>query len=246
MAVVANSYVDLLHSEPAASGPRLRPCPAAALLIVDHGAGAPRVLMGRRNPALAFMPGKYVFPGGRLERADRAMHAASELGEQALACLTANGRRSAGAARALALAAVRETFEETGILVGERSRSERAHAPSPAWERFAQAEVLPKLDCMHVVARAVTPPGRPRRFDTVFFSVDARWVVKNGEFSCGLDDELTELVWAPVADPARYDMASITRVVLHELADALRTGFERRGPVPFYRMARGRWRRDEI
>src|SRR6202035_5410908 len=94
---------------------------AATLILIDRTQGEPRVLMGKRHAGHAFMPGKFVFPGGRIEPSDRRMRVAGALPalvEQKLLLRVA--RPSSGQARALALAAIRETFEETGLLVGTK------------------------------------------------------------------------------------------------------------------------------
>jgi 8-oxo-dGTP pyrophosphatase MutT (NUDIX family) len=119
------------------------------------------------------MAGKFVFPGGRLEPGDKRMPAASELDSHAEARLMRKVQRpTRDRARGLALAAIRETFEETGLLLGKRSESVPA-VPEGPWKAFADAGVLPDLAALHFIVRAITPPRRPRRFDARFFAVDA-------------------------------------------------------------------------
>jgi 8-oxo-dGTP pyrophosphatase MutT (NUDIX family) len=239
--------LELLGAEGRIAGPRLRPRAAASLIVLDRRENPPRVLMGRRNSALAFMGGKYVFPGGRVEAGDRLMPAASELPEATrLKIVTRRSRPTPTTARALALAAIRETFEETGYLLGVRSSQSDLRVPAGAWTQFVRAGVLPNLDSMHLIARAITPPGRPRRFDTAFLCVDAEWIVDRADFSVGPNDELVELVWVSLAEIANYDLPIITKIVLRELGDRLEAGFVPSLPVPFYRQARGRWLREEI
>ena len=98
----------------------LRPRDAATLIIVDSTSGEPRVLLGRRRLDMAFMPGRYVFPGGRVDAADRQVAIADDLGPGELKKLMVamKGTPSEARARALALAAVRETFEEAGLIIG--------------------------------------------------------------------------------------------------------------------------------
>ena len=242
----AAGYLELLNYEMGTPGPALRPRLAASLIIVDRSAESVRVLMGRRHPGLAFMPGKYVFPGGRVEPVDRLMHAARELPETVAAGVAARrSRPPATLARALALAAVRETFEETGYAIGARASADIA-APAGAWSRFVATGVRPDLGGLQFVARAITPPGRPRRFDTTFFSVDAEAVAARVTASVGPDCELVELVWAPIEAIDDLDLAAITKVVLREVHDRLRKGPVGETRAPFYRHLRGGWRRDEI
>ena len=119
------------------------------------------------------MPGKFVFPGGRTEPLDRTMTAVSELHPDAQAkLLTRVADPPPGYARGLPLAALRETAEETGLLIGVK-RDDPPATPGGLWEEFAKACVHPDLGQLHFVVRAITPPGRHRRFDTRFFTTDA-------------------------------------------------------------------------
>src|SRR6185295_8188721 len=86
----------------------------------DNASGEPRVLLGRRRLDMVFMPGRYVFPGGRVDPADRQIPVEEDLAPRDLEKLMVamKGTRSVVRARSLALAAVRETFEEAGLLIG--------------------------------------------------------------------------------------------------------------------------------
>src|SRR5579871_2288178 len=102
--------------------PNVRPRDAATMIIIDRAAPSPQVLLGRRHASHKFMPGKFVFPGGRVEALDRRMTSASGIAPQVEARLQQHVRRpSAQKARGLMLAAIRETFEETGILLGAKN-----------------------------------------------------------------------------------------------------------------------------
>jgi len=89
---------------------------------------------------------------------------------------------------------------------------------------------------VHFIARAITPPGLPRRFDTRFFAIDASAIAARLDGVVGPDSELTELVWHPIAAAARLDMPAITTAVLEELAARIAAGFSHDIPVPFYRV----------
>ena len=107
------------------------------------------------------MPGKFVFPGGRVEPEDRRMRAKGALDPHVEEKLNARVRRpSPGFARALALAAIRETFEETGLVIGVSGHGAPDNPPPGAWTRFAATGVVPALDAIDFLARAITPPGR--------------------------------------------------------------------------------------
>ena len=159
------------------SSPVIRPKDAATLILVDRSTDRPKVLLGRRHQNHKFMPGKFVFPGGRVEPADRQMASAAHLDPQVEDRLMRGLRRPSPArARALVLAAIRETFEETGLLIGLRGLdafTDHGATTSSMWAAFATAGVNPDLTNIHFVARAITPPGRSRRFDTRFFTADA-------------------------------------------------------------------------
>ena len=226
---------------------KMRPREAATLILLDHSGGATRVLLGRRHAAQKFMPGKFVFPGGRVEPGDRRMSAAGPLNPVIEEKLNSRTRRpSPGFARALALAAIRETFEETGLALGVAAYGAPAKPPPGAWARFAAAGVFPALDGLDFIARAITPPGRPRRFDTRFFVADAALIAYRAPGTVGPDAELVELVWTPLGEATKLDIPAITRVVLAELASAAQSGMNRFRARPFYHEHRGRWLREEL
>ncbi len=241
-----NDQLERLTAEDMGTFPQMRPKDAASLIIIDRSGPAPKVLLGRRHEGHKFIPGKFVFPGGRLEIFDRRMPAASELDPRVEKRLEARGgRSSAGKARALALAAIRETFEETGLMLGVK-HDEAPKVPSGLWTAFAQARVSPDLAAMHFVARAITPPGPPKRFDTRFFAVDADLIAHRVDGIIGPDAELVELVWIPIAETQRLGLLTITAVVLEELQARTIAGMSHDLPVPFYRMVNGRFVREML
>jgi 8-oxo-dGTP pyrophosphatase MutT (NUDIX family) len=227
---------------------------AATMLVIDRTGATPKVLVGRRHDGHKFMPGKYVFPGGRVERADRYMAAVTALDSRVEARLMREVRYpSAEKSRSFALAAIREVFEETGLVLGAKTDGPPpalpAHKPgkdgSPEhtveeWAKFARSGVAPDLAAVHFIARAITPPGRNRRFDTRFFAVDADAIAARIDGVVGPDTELVELVWMPVDESLKLDMAGITLAVLEELKIRTAEGFGHDLPVPFYRMQRGK------
>jgi 8-oxo-dGTP pyrophosphatase MutT (NUDIX family) len=224
--------------------PTVRPRDAATLILVDGAGGQTKVLLGRRHAGHKFMPGKFVFPGGRIERSDPLMSVAKPLDSDIEEKLSARLRRpSPRFARAIALAAIRETFEETGLALGVKHRAPTA---PPAWARFAAAGVTPALDGLEFIARAITPPGRPKRFDTRFLLADASLIAHQQDGIVGPASELVELVWMPIEKAAELDMPLITRIVLKELDAAMSGGFEKRRPRPFFYERNRAWRRDEI
>lgn len=222
------------------------PRDAATLMLIDRSGSEPKVLLGRRHQNHKFMPGKFVFPGGRIEAQDANMVAASELDPRMQAKLALRPRDdSVPPPRAFALAAVRETFEETGLLLGARRDTPPA-VPNAEWEGFAKASVFPDLAHVYFIARAVTPPRRPKRFDTRFFTADATTIADRVEGVVGPDSELVELVWVPIAEATRLDMPTITGVVLEELLARVKAGMGHDLPVPYYFMVDGQFRRETL
>jgi len=228
------------------SSPYVRPKDAATLILVDRAGRVPKVLLGKRHHGHKFMPGKFVFPGGRVDPADRRMPVARPLDPATQAHLMKRLQRpSAEKARAFALAAIRETFEEMGLLLGVRERA-TAKVPRGPWTAFAKADILPDLGALHFIGRAITPPGRPRRFDARFFTMDASAIAHRIEGVTGPDAELVELVWMPLADAKALDMPAVTGVMMEELDARIADGFGHDLPVPFYSMPRGRFRREML
>lgn len=212
--------MDSLES-PAAKPKALRPRDAATLILIDRSGTDWRVLMGKRHARHVFMPDLYVFPGGRRDARDHALPYATDIHEAVLTKLLGEGpaRRSAAGMRALALAAIRELHEETGIAIGDA----QGHG-------FAA-----RLDGLRYVARAITPPGMVRRFDTRFFSAFAD--------EAGVDpgsvrdsQELHDLRWVPLGNNDDIPMPEITRSILEELRNLMdkNPGLPYGLPVPFY------------
>ena len=225
--------------------PNVRPKDAATLILLDRRAATPKVLMGRRHAGHKFMPGKFVFPGGRVDGVDHRMEASGALHPDTERRLVArHGHRSATRARAIALAAIRETFEETGLLLGRAATDIKA--PPGVWADFAGHGVSPLLDNLQLIARAITPPRRPRRFDARFFVADAVAIAHRVENVVGQDSELVELVWVPLPEARALELPAVTSVVLDELDTRLAGGMAPEMPVPFYYESHRRWRRDEL
>ena len=190
----------------------LRPRDAATLVLVRRDLPEPRLLLDRRAGGHAFMPDKWVFPGGRLDRGDWNVPVAADLAADVARQVAAAPRRAPACpqrfARALALAAVRETFEETGLLLGQPAPARPARG---AWGRFLGLGVRPDLGGLAYLARAITPPGRTRRFDARFFLADAARLVALDPVD---SHELSELCWLTLEDARLLDLPTVTRAVL--------------------------------
>ena len=226
----------MTKSERDQSFPDSEPRDAATLMLIDRSSSKPKVLLGRRHAGHKFMPGKFVFPGGRIETMDRLMPAVSELHPDAQKKLMERvPNPTMEFARAFALAAVRETAEETGLLLGVQ-RDQPPKVPDEIWSEFAKARVHPDLGQIHFIARAVTPPRRPRRFDTRFLTADASAIAHTISGVVGPDSELVELTWVTIEEATHLDMPTITGIVLEELLARVGAGMGHDLPVPFYFM----------
>ena len=236
----------LVAGDRKANAPTLRPADASTLIIIDRKGKHPKVLMGKRHEGHKFMPGKFVFPGGRIEAGDRSMTVAGALhprAEQAL--MTRVSRPSASRSRALALAAIRETFEETGLLLGTKDYGGPDSVPAGTpWEAFREHGVFPDLEALHFIGRAITPPKRVKRFDTRFFAIDRTAIAHEVEGMVGPDSELVELAWVTVAEARKLDLPPITGVLLGELEARIAAGFSPQLPVPFFYQKRGHFVRE--
>ncbi len=191
------------------------PVEAAGLVLIRHARGASgglEVLLGRRSRRSRFMPGVYVFPGGRLSPADRRPSGFAEtLAPAPLGLDHGTRRRLAVFARA----ALRETFEETGLLLGAPTPAGRGPAQARApgvWAAYAQAGLAPAFGALRLVARAITPTASPMRFHTRFFMADGARV-------CGQldgDGELEDTRWVSATAASSLPIPVVTGLVLNE------------------------------
>ncbi|WP_339334071.1 NUDIX domain-containing protein [uncultured Maricaulis sp.] len=190
--------------------PPMRPRLAASLILTRREGDRVDVLMGRRSSKHVFMPNKYVFPGGRVDRADSTAPLARDLDESVLGIMTRC--MAASRARAAAAAAVRETAEETGLLIAREAAVTSRHTN---WTPFREAGAAPDLAPLKLITRAITPPGRTRRFDTWFFTTDASALLDDRKPTPS--DELEDVQWVALADARDLDLPFVTHFVLDEL-----------------------------
>ena len=239
---------NVVHEEKEADHhPYYRPKDAATLILVDRSASVPKVLVGRRHDKVVFMPGKFVSPGGRVDKSDNRVPVAASIPpalEENL--LMGSPKITVSRARSLAIAAIREACEETGLCLGRKAEG-AAPKLDGTWKPFADAGLLPDPSGLYLIARAITPPGRVRRFDTRFFTADASAITHRVEGVVHPDAELVELVWVEIGSKPLADLHPMTRNVLGELERRLATGPLQHGaPVPFFHFYGGRMHKDVL
>ena len=197
----------------------VRPRNAATLILVRQDGGEPRLLMGCRHRGHDFMPNKWVFPGGRVDRCDFIVPAASDLAAPVEAALAATvpHRRARTLPRALAMAAIRETFEEAGLLLAKPSAPRSGVG---GWRPFLESGAAPDLAALDFIARAITPPSQPKRFDARFFMADASALLSLER--AGDTGELGEIDWFTLDQIDALDLPNVTRLVVRELARRLK------------------------
>ena len=207
----------LFDSSPPRGGrpPAVRPRDASTLIILRKDGKKPRLLMGRRNKGHNFMPGMWVFPGGRIDRSDYHAPSIGEFKPETERRLRHG--MTAGKARAIALTAIRETFEEAGLLLGTKAKTTPRAGP---WHDYLAQGVLPDISSLDMVARAITPPHLPRRFDARFFLAPAEGLLSLDRLpDCG---ELDEIAWVDLDEALALELPGITRFVVRDIAERLK------------------------
>ncbi len=188
-----------------------RPIDAAGLVLIRRGVDGPEVLLGRRHRRAGFLPDIYVVPGGRVDRNDAADSGfAEDLHPNAITQLRTGGRGRPPLA--FARAAIRETYEETGLLLASHGGASATPAGGTVWQAFGAHACRPGFDALDFVCRAITPTYSQRRYNTRFFLADGARAA--GELAG--DGELEDLKWRPLADLARLAIVDVTEFVLTE------------------------------
>ena len=197
---------------------------AATIILLRRQATGISVLMGMRGAGAVFMPSKYVFPGGAVDAADATAPLAARLAQPHRSRLIRQPRPgTVPDPDAIAAAALRELAEETGQLIGQPGACN--------WPGFKDAGLQPDPSVLTYLFRAITPPGRPRRFDAHFFAADAACLATDPDDFSRACDELSHLHWVPLAEARALDLPFITEVVLAELADLV-AGLPQDAPLP--------------
>ena len=209
---------------------------AASVILIRNSKSNPSVLMGQRGKNASFMPNKFVFPGGAVEENDFRVNSLKKLNVNCSARMAYQCNEDL--VLALSVAAIRELFEETGIIIGYKQKW-TGIIPSE-WEPFANLGFVPDASNFKFVFRAVTPPGRPRRFDARFLYLDADTLSKEtnlDDFS-NASSELSHLQWIPIKEVRKFDLPFITEVVFAEVVSNLSKNMDLQR-VPFFQNSEG-------
>ena len=183
---------------------------AATVILVKDPRDAPRILMGQRGKAAAFMPEKFVFPGGAVDKADETVPCPGldpACRKRLLAETTATDPDL------FAVAAIRELWEETGQCLG---RPGNWPNPPDPWRDFAEQGLLPDASALRFFFRALTPPGHSRRYDARFFLADAAALRFDADDFSRAESELSHIQWVPVDRARELDLPFVTQLVLTE------------------------------
>ncbi|QMW24343.1 NUDIX hydrolase [Sandaracinobacteroides saxicola] len=202
----------------------VRPKNAATLILVRRDGEKHRILLGRRSGGHDFMPNKWVFPGGRIHPSDYRVPLVDDLSPRTIADLG----ETPHFARALALTAIRELFEETGLVLGTPSPPFHSRGE---WRHFLMGH-RPRLADLRFIARAITPPARHKRFDARFFLADAANLTSLSPVGNG---ELDQLAWFTLSECRALDLPTVTRAVLDTVQQHL---LGTPTTIPFWRWTR--------
>jgi 8-oxo-dGTP pyrophosphatase MutT (NUDIX family) len=220
-----NDVSDAVRAHPAAI---VRPRDAASLILLRGAGDDLELLAGRRPGHVKFMPGVWVFPGGSVDAEDNRPWQV-EIGGDGLPSRLLRCAR----------AALRETWEEAGVLVGARAPATGEadsvrHGLTPVEAAYAERGLVAALDRLRYVGRAITPTGVFRRFNTRFFLADDSAVFGEPVSS----DELEEVGWHPIGRRPLAPFRDVTQFMLAQ-AIALREGTASR-EAPLFCTVRGR------
>ena len=189
------------------------------------------------------MPNKFVFPGGRVDHGDCRLRPPRDLHPAVLKRLMKGCSESR--ARGLALAAIRETWEETGLVLGEPD-TPTLKSRSPHWQQFLEFDINPRLDTLHLIARAITPPYRSRRFDARFFMAEADLIQGDLHEGPKGSGELLQIHWVSLKDAHNLELPNITRMVLGEVERRLTADHAPEDTGPFVHFRHGQSVADRV
>ena len=203
---------------------------AATVILLRQKKGSTYVLMGQRGNKAAFMPSKYVFPGGAVDEDDSNVELFKSIDKKGIDLLHQYSEKKI--AKELSVAAIRELWEEAGLRLC--AKVDEVGKISPGWEDFCNDCYSPDASNLEYVFRAITPPGRPRRFDARFFICRAENVYGSLDDFSSASTELSHLQWIDIDNVKSLNLPFITEVVLNEVKEIIKDGPNKKG-VPFFK-----------
>tara|TARA_Y100000746_G_scaffold229527_2_gene239372 strand:+ start:100 stop:777 length:678 start_codon:yes stop_codon:yes gene_type:complete len=204
---------------------------ASSVIIVRRDGPKPAVLLGQRGKSAIFMPNKFVFPGGAVDQNDFNV----SLGDEPNPTCSRRLREHSNIknTNAFFCAAIREVWEETGLMFGKKCKDNIEEFPATEWKAFYDLGLTPCAEGFHFIFRAITPPNRSRRFDARFFLVDASKISGNLDDFSKASDELSHLQWFTIKEAHKLDLPFITEIILAEV-ETLVNNFKCPSSVPFF------------
>lgn len=197
--------------------PPVVPKDAASLMLLRESGGTVEVLMGQRHTKSPFMPDIYVFPGGKIEADDWTIPPSRQLDPAVSTALRATSKCSEAKAAALANAAIRETWEEVGLMLGEDA--EPAHSQGP-WAGFTSEGLRPDHGCLRMIGRAITPTNSPYRFHARFLAAPA----SRARGKLADSHELADLGWHSLDEALKLPIIDVTECMLGRVRELSREG----------------------
>jgi 8-oxo-dGTP pyrophosphatase MutT (NUDIX family) len=193
-------------------GPPVVPRDAASLMLLRETSGTIEVLMGQRHTKSPFMPDIYVFPGGKIEADDWNIAPCRTLDPAVSVALRATSKCSEAKATALANAAIRETWEEVGLMLAEDAEPEAGEGP---WAEFTGKGLKPDHGALRMIGRAITPTNSPYRFHARFLAAHASRA--RGELTDS--NELADLGWHSLDEALKLPIIDVTECMLGRVRD---------------------------
>jgi len=191
-----------------------RPRNAASLVLLKSSGKDVQVLLGKRSDKTRFMPGAWVFPGGVVDKADYTISINTSLNQNIIKKLAVSN--NIGTANALAIASIRETVEETGLILGKKSKNISAvnfEEDNNGIAIMSKLGLEPDLTKLFYLGRAITPTISPIRFHARFFIADAKHLTGKIKST----NELVEIEWISLKSAKKLPMADVTEFMINEL-----------------------------
>lgn len=194
------------------SGPPVVPKDAASLMLLRDAGGTIEVLMGQRHTKSPFMPDIYVFPGGKIEPDDWSITPSRQLDPAVSTALRATSKCSEAKALALANAAIRETWEEVGLMLAEDAAPVTGEGP---WAGFTARGLKPDHGALRMIGRAITPTNSPYRFHARFLAAPA----SRTRGTLAESHELADLGWHSLSEALKLPIIDVTECMLARVSE---------------------------